>query len=228
MPHINDLPVLERPVTGTDTVIIETPEGTRRLAAIEFKGDQGEHGLKGDQGETGLKGDQGLKGDKGLTGDQGEQGETGLKGDQGLTGTPGLKGDQGEQGTPGTATGTREIITLTSASLGNGQSEKGVFSLATSFEILRVELSGTARVRLYNTEAARDADFGRSIYAAPTWGAGLILDINAVAILDQSLDPHAHGSNMEAVASNNIAYTVTNSGATGSISIDFTILRKEQ
>ena len=195
MPHINELIALTRPVQGTDTLVIETPEGTRRLAAIAFKGEQGERGFQGDQGQRGLQGIQGV---------------------------------QGLQGVPGTAAGTREVINLVTQSLGNNQSEKGIFSMATSFEILRVVLSGTARVRLYNTVAARDADFGRSVFTAPTWGAGLILDINAVSVLDQSLDPHAHGSSMELMPSSVIAYTVTNLGVTGVITVGFTFLRKEQ
>ncbi|UOA08476.1 collagen-like protein [Methylobacter sp. S3L5C] len=194
MPHINELILLARPVQATDSLIIEAPEGTRRLAATAFKGETGERGF------TGAKGD------------QGEQGAT---------------GQQGDQGPPGTASGIRETATVTTGIIANLNWETGKFSMATSFELLQVVLSSAARIRLYNSAANRDADVGRSVFQAPTQGMGLILDINAVSVLSQSLDPHAHGSNMEAVPSDTIYYTITNNGAPAVITVAFTFLRKE-
>ena len=195
MPHINELILLNRAVQETDTAIVETPDGTRRLAATAFKGVQGVQGVQGDQG---------------------------------LQGVQGLQGAQGLQGTAGTASGVRETTTLTTDPLNNLAWETGTFSMATSFEILHVELSSTARIRLYNTAANRDADIGRSVYQAASQGMGLILDINATAILSQSLDPHAHGSNMDVSPSDSIYYTVTNNDALASITVTFSFLRKEQ
>ena len=195
MPHINDLILLNRPVQETDTAIVETPDGTRRLPATAFKGEPGERGEPGKPGATG---------------------------------EPGEPGQQGVQGPPGTASGIRETATLTTGMINNLNWATGTFSLATSFEILRVVLSGPARIRLYNTAANRDADIGRSVYQAATQGMGLILDINATTVLNQSLDPHAHGSNMEAVPSDSIYYTVTNNGVLSSITVTFIFLRKEQ
>jgi len=194
MPHINELILLARPVQATDSLIIEAPEGTRRLAATAFKGEPGAQGLQGERGLTGLQGVQGLPGD---------------------------------QGPPGTASGIREIATVTTGIITNLNWETGTFSMATSFEILQVVLSSAARIRLYNSAANRDADVGRSVFQAPTQGMGLILDINAVSVLSQSLDPHAHGSNMDAVPSDRIYYTVTNNGAPAAITVTFTFLRKE-
>ncbi|WP_262967071.1 collagen-like protein [Methylobacter psychrophilus] len=194
MPHINELILLARPVQATDTLIIEAPEGTRRLAATAFKGETGTQGLQGERGLTGLQGVQGLTGD---------------------------------QGPPGTASGIRETATVTTGIIANLNWETGTFSMATSFELLQVVLSSAARIRLYNSAANRDADVGRSVFQAPTQGMGLILDINAVTVLSQTLDPHAHGSNMEAVPSDRIYYTVTNNGAPAAITVAFTFLRKE-
>ena len=195
MPHINDLILLNRAVQETDTAIVETPDGTRRLAATAFRGVQGVQGLQGEQG---------------------------------LQGVQGVPGETGGQGAAGTASGVRETATLTTGMLNNLAWETGTFSMATSFEILQVELSSTARIRLYNTAANRDTDVLRSVYQAATQGMGLILDINATAILSQSLDPHAHGSNMDVSPSDSIYYTVTNNGALASITVTFTFLRKEQ
>ena len=195
MPHINELILLNRAVQETDTAIVETPDGTRRLAATAFRGVQGVQGVQGEQGLQGLRG---------------------------------LQGAQGLQGAAGTASGVRETASLTTDPLNNLAWATGTFSMATSFEILQVELSSTARIRLYNTAANRDTDVLRSVYQAATQGMGLILDINATIVLSQSLDPHAHGSNMDVSPSDSIYYTVTNNGALASITVTFTFLRKEQ
>ena len=68
MPHINELPLLDRPVVTTDNLIIEGTEGTRRIAATEFKGEPGTNGTDGNDGENGGKGDQGEQGLTGQTG----------------------------------------------------------------------------------------------------------------------------------------------------------------
>jgi hypothetical protein len=68
MPRINELPELSRLVIGSDTLIIETLDGTCRLPATSFKGDQGSQGLQGDQGLPGVQGDQGLQGLQGPPG----------------------------------------------------------------------------------------------------------------------------------------------------------------
>lgn len=65
MPHINELILLNRPVQETDTAIVETPDGTRRLAATAFRG------LQGVQGVQGVQGLQGVQGVPGETGGQG-------------------------------------------------------------------------------------------------------------------------------------------------------------
>lgn len=195
MPHINDLILLNRAVQETDTAIVETPDGTRRLAATAFRGVQGVQGVQGEQGLRGLQG---------------------------------VPGETGAQGAAGTASGVRETATLTTSMLNNLARATGTFSMATSFEILHVELSSTARIRLYNTAANRDDDVLRSVYQEATQGMGLILDINATTVLSQSLDPHAHGSNMDVSPSDSIYYTVTNNGALASITVTFIFLRKEQ
>ena len=41
MPRIADLPLLSRPVAETDWLLVETPTGTKRIAATAFKGAAG-------------------------------------------------------------------------------------------------------------------------------------------------------------------------------------------
>ena len=62
MPHLNDLIPINRPVNETDQMIIETSEGTRRIQADLFKGEDGATGEQGRQGEPGVKGETGSKG----------------------------------------------------------------------------------------------------------------------------------------------------------------------
>ena len=68
MVHIKDLIRIVRPVVATDNLIIEGTEGTRRIAATEFKGEPGTHGNDGNNGEQGLQGEPGEQGLTGLTG----------------------------------------------------------------------------------------------------------------------------------------------------------------
>ena len=250
MPKIKELPELTRPVVASDAIVGEGVEGTRRIVATAFKGDQGIQGiqgLKGDQGAQGLQGIQGLKGDKGadgtngVKGDQGYQGLTGLtgptgpkgdQGNQGLQGIQGEKGDQGERGVaggdPGGALVVRETATFTTSEIGFNVTETGTFSIAVSFQLLRVVLSSPARLRCYSTAAARDADAGRSVFTKPLAGIGLILDINCPNLLELNLDPHANGSNMDTPTTNTIYYSLTNLAESAAITATFTFLRMEQ
>lgn len=183
MPTIKELPELARPVGPDDTLLIEGPEGTRRLPATSFKGDTGQ---KGDQGEKG---------------EQGERGESAL--------------------------GTRRTASITTGNLDTDQTATGAIDLAPSFEALTVEVSRRARVRLYSTSAARDADLARLVTTPPQIGQGLILEVNHIGTLRQPLDPHAHGSNLEQSPTAAIPYALTNTGPAGPITLTITYLPRE-
>lgn len=183
MPHINELPTLNRAVEQTDQLIIEATEGTRRIDATEFKGVDG---VAGPQGEKGDKGDSG--------------------------------------GGGGSTRVTTGFVTSVINQFATGT---GVFALPKSSEILNVVLSGFARLRLYDTETARDADLGRSVYQLPLSGKGLILDLNSTVVLSQNLDPHAQASNADNPPATAIYYAIDNHGATGALSVSFTYLTKE-
>lgn len=135
---------------------------------------------------------------------------------------------KGEQGIPGTLTGVRQHALLETASLGTGATLTGTVSLAPTFELLAVTVSQAARVRLYSTPALRDADLGRTVSVPPEPGMGLILDINNGAATTQVLNPHAHGASMEETPSPAIAFSITNNGPAGSLSLDFHYIPKEQ
>ena len=195
MPHINELPLLNRPVQATDSLIIEGTEGTRRIAATDFKGEPGTNGNDGHDGHDGEKGGQG---------------------EQGLTGQT------------GSDTRARESTYFTTAILASHTVEMGTASIATTFELLQVVLSSPARVRLYDTAAARDADLNRPVTQSPVSGFGLIVEVNNPINNVQNLDPHALGSNMDTPPSTILYYTVTNNGSPAAITVTLTFLRKEQ
>ncbi|MDS4029500.1 MAG: hypothetical protein RKO66_05455, partial [Candidatus Contendobacter sp.] len=91
----------------------------------------------------------------------------------------------------------RTTTSATTGTLQEGESAAVRFTVPTSVEILAVESSGPARVRLYSSEAALAADSARSRTTRPTPGIGLILETVHEAASTVVLDPHAHGSNME-------------------------------
>jgi hypothetical protein len=221
MPKINELPVLDRAVVATDALLIESLEGTRQLPAIAFKGDQGP------QGQQGIAGVQGPQGEQGPTGLQGLTGATGPQGAQGELGPQGETGLQGPQGPAGTEAGSRESTVFVTTTLETGAYGLGTVALPPSIELLRLTVSSAARVRLYNTSAARTADLSRSVYSPAFQGQGLIVDINAVNVLDQTLDPHAHGSNMDKPPLPQLYYTVTNTGAPCALTVTLYYLKKE-
>ena len=168
MPRIADLPLLSRPVAETDWLLVETPTGTKRIAATAFKG------------------------------------------------------------AAGNAQVLRETATITTGLLGLNAQETGLINIARSFEILAVVFSSTARLRLYDTPAAREADLARSIFIPATSGTGLILEINADTDLDINLEPHAHGSEMSDPPTADIAYTLDNLSVNSPVIIEITFIREEQ
>jgi hypothetical protein len=119
---------------------------------------------------------------------------------------------------------TRQVVTLTTGVLAQGETETGVVPLGVVFEALYVTLSAAARLRLYSTAAARSADASRPYTTRAAAGSGLILEVRSSAALDQALDPHAHGANFETVPTVDIPYAVQNLGAAGAVTVIFTVI----
>ena len=158
---------------------------------------------------------------------KGTDGEHGSNGATGATGPPGETGPQGEPG-GGSGGGSARVTTgFVTGVINQFATGTGVFALPKSSEILNVVLSGFARLRLYDTATARDADLGRSVYQTPIAGNGLILDLNSTAVLNQTLDPHAQASNADSPPATAIYYALQNHGASGVLSVSFTYLTKE-
>jgi hypothetical protein len=126
----------------------------------------------------------------------------------------------------------RTTTTFASASITNGGVDSGVWTIGKSVYFMYMSVDFDARVRLYSTAAARDADVARGL-VPPTSGtqSEVILDINLTSTganptgLTWILTPEANGSNGDSSPSTNIYYNVTNnSGATRAINVTFKYL----
>jgi len=141
------------------------------------------------------------------------------------TGT-GPTGATGATGATGGLT-SRTTASVTTGTLANNATETDTISLAPTFCAMKVVVGSAARVRLYSTAAARDADLARPFTSSlldPPYGGtqnGCILDL---FLLDSSdwtwvLTPEVQGSNVESSPSADIAYSITNLGISGTVTV---------
>lgn len=187
---------------GTDGT--DGSDGVAGLSAYEvaveagFVGDEAAWlaSLKGEKGDPGEPGEPGPEGPEGPEGPQGPQGDPG---EPGPAGEAGAKGDPGEGVPAGGSTGqvlkkksSTDYDTEWADESGGGGGlptiqttvledvdGDGSLELAPAFTILSVEFSGTARLRLYRTEAGRDADAAREPTTAVPNGVTWLYGYNA-------------------------------------------------
>lgn len=156
----------------------------------------------------------------------------GDKGDQGDPGIQGVKGDKGDEGPAGGAAFSRVEISATTASLASGTTGNLSIPLGKSFQLLKLETSAPAWVRLYTTPDKRTADASRLLGQIPVGEHGVITEdvttTGALTIDYMSLGLLIFGASMELPASANIAASVTNrSGTTQAITVTFTRIERE-
>lgn len=127
---------------------------------------------------------------------------------------------------------SRTTVDFTTGSLADGAAEVGTVPIAKSFLIIQVEVSAAARVELYSSTAARDADAGRAIGVNPPVGTphGVIgdwyLDGSESAPLLFVASPEVMGAN--STNDLDIAYRVTNkSGGSAAITVTLTVVPEE-
>lgn len=155
----------------------------------------------------------------------------GPKGDPGSVGPMGPTGPKGDNGLDGTFT-ARQVATKTTGAIAVSARELTAISLARRYELYRVSVDRDARVRLYATQAQRDADAARPRNALPEANSdhGVMLDIalgggGPHAI---TLSPLVSGVSMEAVPSSSIPMTVDNLSTTsGPVTVTITYQRRE-
>lgn len=156
----------------------------------------------------------------------------GDKGDPGIQGIQGIKGDKGDEGPAGGAAFSRVTISATTTSLASGATENLSIPLGKSFQLLKLETSAPAWIRLYTTPAKRTADASRLLGQIPTGEHGVItedLTISGQLTIDyMSLGLFIFGASMESPASLNIAASVSNRAATTeAITVTFTRIERE-
>lgn len=156
----------------------------------------------------------------------------GDKGDQGDPGIQGVKGDKGDEGPAGGAAFSRVEIAATTSSLAAGATGNLSVPLGKSFQLLKLETSAPAWVRLYTTPSKRTTDASRSLGQIPVGEHGVITEdvtiAGALTIDYMSMGLLIFGASMESPASANIAASITNrSLVSQAITVTFTRIERE-
>lgn len=115
---------------------------------------------------------------------------------------------------------TSDIFSIESVSLPDNEHFNGSFSSPSLVMLHYIATNTPIRVRLYHTEAQRDADLNRPLFNIQSEGSGLIFEFISDPVLLS-----AHLSPTVVYFANTIYYSVTNiSGSTSSISCDISYI----
>lgn len=129
----------------------------------------------------------------------------------------------------GTSLGSRAALSGTSPSLADGA--QGPIDIAEGYKtyaLLKVQTSTAAWVRIYVSEAARQADAGRTEGTDPLPGAGVIAEVITTGAETVLITPGTIGFNNENPVTSNIPIRVTNlSGSTAAITVTLTAVQLE-
>lgn len=112
--------------------------------------------------------------------------------------------------------------TITTSSLVNNADTTGTVSLAKVATLLEITVDRNARIRFYQTAAARTADAAR-VFGAGPYPEGLIFDVllDGTTGLDYSFTPPVICVNGDSPRVSDIYWTIQNlSGATHTVSVD--------
>lgn len=129
----------------------------------------------------------------------------------------------------GSSGSARQVSSYTTASLAPGAAEAGTVNLGKAYELLKVTTTGAARVRLYSTAAARDADAARPSTQDPTGQHGLVAEvITEAGALAVVMAPIPTGANLEAAPTAAAFVSITNLGASAAaLTVEFAHLTLE-
>jgi hypothetical protein len=137
----------------------------------------------------------------------------------------GIGGSGGSGSVPAATTAA-----ITTASLATNASESGSVTVFKSFLLLKIQFSCKARVELYSTAAARDADASRVWGTIPTLYAQneLICDVQMSSGSGTwIMSPSAPGFNADATRSTTIYYRITNLDTAQAVTATLTALQME-
>jgi hypothetical protein len=126
--------------------------------------------------------------------------------------------------TVGGGGGAAERVTCsaTTGSLAAGATDSGTsITVATDYTLYTISTSRPARVRLYQTAAARSADLSRPVGTDPASTAGVTLEfVTAGGGATYPLSPLVDGASLESTPSSSIPMTVTNNDSvTGTVTV---------
>lgn len=133
----------------------------------------------------------------------------------------------GGGGGGGEGTIYRNSASITTPSINAGDSYEGVLVLPKSCVLLKVDLSRPSWFRLYNRDAALDADLTRTRTDDPPPARGVVVEVIAEASGATILAPTINANNMEDPTTTDYPFRITNDGTTGSITILLTYLQLE-
>lgn len=124
---------------------------------------------------------------------------------------------------------SRTTATITTASLAAGASESGSVPLAKGYRLLRLQTDRPARVRLYGTAAARDADASRPVGTDPTGNHSLMLEfVTTASLLAADLSPTVDGFNGDTTPGTAAYYRITNQdSSSGTVGVSLTWIQTE-
>jgi hypothetical protein len=123
----------------------------------------------------------------------------------------------------------RTTTFMSTSVLAQSVTETGSVSLSKGFILYRVATTVPARIRLYLSTPARNADITRGTNVEPTGSHELIVDVITTAnSLTSSLSPIPYGAVLDEPVTTNVPYTITNL-QTGSVAVtaSFTFLPLE-
>lgn len=123
---------------------------------------------------------------------------------------------------------SRTTVNGSSSSLADGASGPINVTGYKTYALMKIQTSAAAWVRIYTSEAARQADASRLEGVDPAPGSGVIAEVITTGAQTVLISPGTIGFNDETVVTTNIPIRVTNkSGGTAAITVTLTVLQLE-
>lgn len=157
-----------------------------------------------------------------LEGSAGQAGAGGSAGPAGAVGPQGAQGDKGDPGDP--AALVRDTVTI-NAGLASGGAVVGDAALGELATLTRLESTSPVRLRLYATDAHRDADVARPVDTDVDIGTdhGLLMEfVGSPTLLDCRMAPPVRVYDGKDAPDGQVAYHLQNLGASAAVAVGLT------
>lgn len=124
--------------------------------------------------------------------------------------------------------GSRREYVLSTEELGVSESESAELPLFPSVRMFRIETNRPARVRIYPTEAQRNADMPRGIGVKPFGNHGRLLEVvTDVGLLDLTLSPVVDMTSVDETDERFYIHVTNLDDAVGEVDVTFYYFRTE-